>query len=238
MPTVELHGNLGQGARTRNMEAFHSGRATTLVATDIAARGIHVDDVSLVVHADPPAEHKAYLHRSGRTARAGSAGTVVTLSTPEQDRDVRDLARAAGIKPRITVLEGPGHPVLTELAPGERVLVPGGLVLTPPTQRSGSEGSGGSAGNGARRRVPAAAAPGRAGDAVAPAPGRPSRAGARPASARVSARVSARARPAKAADPPADAPRASVRSPATVRRPSARRRADPGRAPRSRRRSP
>ena len=79
IPTVDLHGNLSQGARTRNMEAFHSGRATTLVATDVAARGIHVDDVSLVVHADPPSEHKAYLHRSGRTARAGAEGTVVTL---------------------------------------------------------------------------------------------------------------------------------------------------------------
>ena len=66
------------------MEAFHSGRPTTLVATDIAARGIHVDDVALVVHADPPVEHKAYLHRSGRTARAGAAGTVITLMTDEQ----------------------------------------------------------------------------------------------------------------------------------------------------------
>ncbi|HEX7716181.1 MAG TPA: DEAD/DEAH box helicase, partial [Marmoricola sp.] len=84
VPTVELHGNLGQNARTRNMDAFHSGKATTLVATDIAARGIHVDDVALVVHADPPAEHKAYLHRSGRTARAGAAGTVVTLMTDQQ----------------------------------------------------------------------------------------------------------------------------------------------------------
>src|SRR6476661_5431527 len=65
-----LHGNLSQGARTRNMDDFHSGRAQTLVATDIAARGIHVDDVALVIHADPPVEHKAYLHRSGRTARA------------------------------------------------------------------------------------------------------------------------------------------------------------------------
>ena len=99
MPAVELHGNLSQSARTRNMDAFHSGKATTLVATDIAARGIHVDDVTLVVHADPPVEHKAYLHRSGRTARAGAAGTVVTLMTDEQVRDVRDLTRAAGIKP-------------------------------------------------------------------------------------------------------------------------------------------
>ena len=160
VPTVELHGNLGQGARTRNMEAFHSGRATTLVATDIAARGIHVDDVALVVHADPPAEHKAYLHRSGRTARAGSAGTVVTLSTPEQDRDVRDLARAAGIKPRITSLDGPAHPVLAELAPGERVLVPGGLVLTAPVQQpagpkkaqGGGSGAGGGRSRSRRRR--------------------------------------------------------------------------------------
>ena len=82
------------------MEAFHNGRAQTLVATDIAARGIHVDDVALVVHADPPVEHKAYLHRSGRTARAGNRGTVVTLMTSEQVGDVRELTRAAGIKAR------------------------------------------------------------------------------------------------------------------------------------------
>ena len=107
------------------MDAFHSGQATTLVATDIAARGIHVDDVALVVHADPPAEHKAYLHRSGRTARAGASGTVITLMTDEQVRDVRDLTRAAGIKPTITKIDGAAHPVLAQLAPGERVLVAG-----------------------------------------------------------------------------------------------------------------
>ena len=132
VPTVELHGNLSQGARTRNMDAFHAGTATTLVATDIAARGIHVDDVALVVHADPPAEHKAYLHRSGRTARAGAAGTVITLMTEDQVRDVRDLARAAGIKPTITRVDGPRHPFLTTLAPGARVLVAGGLGLPEP----------------------------------------------------------------------------------------------------------
>ena len=104
VPAVDLHGNLSQGARTRNLDAFHSGTATTLVATDIAARGIHVDDVALVVHADPPAEHKAYLHRSGRTARAGAAGTVITLMTDDQVRDVRDLTRAAGVKPTTTKL--------------------------------------------------------------------------------------------------------------------------------------
>jgi superfamily II DNA/RNA helicase len=119
VPAVELHGNLGQNARTRNLEAFSTGTARTLVATDIAARGIHVDDVRLVIHADPPVEHKAYLHRSGRTARAGASGTVVTLMTDAQVRDVRDLTRKAGIKPTTTQL-GPGHPLLAELAPGER----------------------------------------------------------------------------------------------------------------------
>src|SRR6185369_2888119 len=112
VPAVELHGNLGQNARTRNLEAFHAGRASTLVATDIAARGIHVDDVSLVVHADPPSEHKAYLHRSGRTARAGNSGTVITLATSDQVRDVRDLTRQAGINPATTRIHGASHPVL------------------------------------------------------------------------------------------------------------------------------
>ncbi len=71
VPAVDLHGNLSQNARTRNLAAFHDGRATALVATDIAARGIHVDDVALVIHADPPTEHKAYLHRSGPRAGRG-----------------------------------------------------------------------------------------------------------------------------------------------------------------------
>jgi superfamily II DNA/RNA helicase len=145
VPTVELHGNLGQNARTRNLDAFHSGTATALVATDIAARGIHVDDVALVVHADPPAEHKAYLHRSGRTARAGNAGTVVTLMTTDQVRDVRDLTRAAGIRPTTTRVQGSSHPVLAELAPGERVL--SGPVVTTATQgvaaQSATQGGGG-----------------------------------------------------------------------------------------------
>ncbi|EWT04646.1 RNA helicase, partial [Intrasporangium chromatireducens Q5-1] len=126
VPAVELHGNLSQGARTRNMDDFHSGRAQTLVATDIAARGIHVDDVALVIHADPPVEHKAYLHRSGRTARAGADGTVVTMMLDEQVRDVRDLTRKAGIKPTMTRVQ-PGHPILAKLAPGERSYA-GGLV--------------------------------------------------------------------------------------------------------------
>ena len=115
-PSVELHGNLSQGARDRNLEAFRSGDATVLVATDIAARGIHVDEVALVVHVDPPAEHKAYLHRSGRTARAGSEGTVATIVTPDQADDARKLARAAGIVPEVTKVN-PGHELLGALAP-------------------------------------------------------------------------------------------------------------------------
>lgn len=151
VPAVELHGNLSQNARTRNLDAFSEGRATALVATDIAARGIHVDDVTLVIHADPPAEHKAYLHRSGRTARAGNAGTVVTLMTTQQKRDVRDLTRAAGITPTTTQVADTAHPVLQELAPGERSL-PGGLVDKPAAAPSGGGGGGRRSGGGQGRR--------------------------------------------------------------------------------------
>jgi len=122
VPAVELHGNLAQTARSRNLLAFADGTARTLVATDVAARGIHVDNVTLVIHADPPVEHKAYLHRSGRTARAGAAGTVVTLITDDQIDDVRELARKAGIAPTTTRLR-PGDPLLTRLAPGQRSYV-------------------------------------------------------------------------------------------------------------------
>src|SRR5699024_11680133 len=92
---VDLHGNLSQGARDRNLAAFMGGDAKVLVATDIAARGGHVDSVELVVHVDPPTEHKAYLHRSCRTARAGSAGAVVTVMTPDQRKDTLTLLRKA-----------------------------------------------------------------------------------------------------------------------------------------------
>ncbi|MFZ1411951.1 MAG: DEAD/DEAH box helicase, partial [Micropruina sp.] len=119
IPAVELHGNLSQGARTRNLDAFGNGSVQTLVATDIAARGIHVDDVALVVHADPPTEFKAYLHRSGRTARAGQSGTVITLVTPDQRDEVRVMMRAAKIQPTITGVRA-GDETMRSLAPGER----------------------------------------------------------------------------------------------------------------------
>jgi superfamily II DNA/RNA helicase len=97
IPAVDLHGNLSQNARDRNLAEFSSGDVRVLVATDVAARGVHVDDVELVIHVDPPTEHKAYLHRSGRTARAGSDGTVVTITLPEQQTDVKKLMKAAGV---------------------------------------------------------------------------------------------------------------------------------------------
>ncbi|MFN2539480.1 MAG: DEAD/DEAH box helicase [Mycobacteriales bacterium] len=115
IPAVELHGNLSQGARERNLSAFMDGSTRVLVATDIAARGIHVDDVAIVVHVDPPTEHKAYLHRSGRTARAGAGGVVVTLQLPEQARDVRTLTKQAGIAPQPRTVR-PGDAAIVELA--------------------------------------------------------------------------------------------------------------------------
>lgn len=156
VPAVELHGNLSQNARTRNLGAFSDGSASVLVATDIAARGIHVDDVNLVVHADPPVEHKAYLHRSGRTARAGNDGTVVTLMVDDQVADVRVLTRKAGVKPTITKFSGASHPVLQEIAPGERSFTGGLVIETPEAPARTSQAPG-------RRRRPHGGAGGSAG---------------------------------------------------------------------------
>jgi superfamily II DNA/RNA helicase len=97
IPAADLHGNLSQVARDRNLAAFSAGDVKVLVATDVAARGVHVDNIELVIHVDPPAEHKAYLHRSGRTARAGEEGDVVTLVLPTQRKDTATLLRKAAI---------------------------------------------------------------------------------------------------------------------------------------------
>jgi superfamily II DNA/RNA helicase len=175
VPAVELHGNLSQNARTRNMDDFHAGRAQTLVATDIAARGIHVDDVALVIHADPPVEHKAYLHRSGRTARAGNEGTVVTLMMDDQVRDVRDLTRKAGINPTTTRV-ATGHPLLAELAPGERTYA-GGLVREEPAKSPAGAGTRGTGGGRSRGRGRSGDGPGTSGGASAGRSGRGSRQG-------------------------------------------------------------
>lgn len=92
-----LHGGKSQNQRTRILEAFKSGATNALIATDVAARGIHVDGVSLVVHVDSPESHKDYLHRAGRTARAGAEGVVVTLATPAQRRGVHGMTAKAGV---------------------------------------------------------------------------------------------------------------------------------------------
>ena len=115
VPAAELHGNLAQGARSRNLAAFVSGAARVLVATDIAARGIHVDGIDLVIHADPPTEPKAYVHRSGRTARCGADGAVVTVQTAAQAAEVRVLMRKAGVTPQ-AVTASPGSAVLRSIA--------------------------------------------------------------------------------------------------------------------------
>lgn len=107
-PAVGLHGNKGQGARTRAVDEFSTGKATVLVATDIAARGIDIKGVDLVVHIDPPAEHKAYVHRAGRTARGGESGTVLTLTTADTRRDTEQMMRKAGVTPTEWVLDKHG----------------------------------------------------------------------------------------------------------------------------------
>jgi superfamily II DNA/RNA helicase len=114
IPSVDLHGNLSQPQRDRNLAAFSDGTARVLVATDVAARGVHVDNVELVVHVDPPMEHKAYLHRSGRTARAGSEGDVVTVIIPGQKRDLQQLMRKADINVTIQTVT-PNSPAVSAL---------------------------------------------------------------------------------------------------------------------------
>ena len=114
IPAVDLHGNLSQNARQRNLAAFSDGSARVLVATDIAARGIHVDGIDLVIHVDPAAEHKTYLHRCGRTARAGAHGTAVTVTTHAQRRDTQQMMRKADVRADACVVS-PGHAQIAEL---------------------------------------------------------------------------------------------------------------------------
>jgi len=94
---MPIHGDLRQSARERALRDFTSGKLHVLVATDVAARGIHVDEIDVVMHYDPPADHKAYVHRSGRTARAGTSGAVVTLVLWDQEREIRVLQKRLGL---------------------------------------------------------------------------------------------------------------------------------------------
>jgi superfamily II DNA/RNA helicase len=115
IPATSLHGDLNQSRRTRNLQLLTSGRVNVLVATDVAARGIHVDDISLVIQADAPDEYKTYLHRSGRTGRAGKVGTVVTLISKSRRRRMDELLGRAEIKASVEIA-GPGDRVIEELA--------------------------------------------------------------------------------------------------------------------------
>jgi superfamily II DNA/RNA helicase len=96
---VPMHGDRTQGQRERALDSFAKGKTDALVATDVVARGIHVDALPCVVHFDPPTDHVDYVHRSGRTGRAGHTGTVVSLVTPEQHKDVRGVQKALGLEP-------------------------------------------------------------------------------------------------------------------------------------------
>ncbi len=133
-----LHGGLSQNHRNRAIDAFRSGRSPVLVATDVAARGIHVDDVTLVLHVDPPADPKDYLHRAGRTARAGASGTVVTLALPDQRRTVARLLEQAGVGTVSPLYAGPEDQLLADVTGARR---PSGepVVFTAPARpaRSG-----------------------------------------------------------------------------------------------------
>jgi superfamily II DNA/RNA helicase len=110
-----IHGDRNQNQRQRALDDFAAGHPRVLVATDVAARGIHVDGIELVVHFDPPNDHKDYLHRSGRTARAGASGLVVSLAMREQVREIQRLHQAAGVDPARHHVEA-GHPVVREIA--------------------------------------------------------------------------------------------------------------------------
>ncbi|MEU5243896.1 C-terminal helicase domain-containing protein, partial [Streptomyces asoensis] len=127
---ASLHGGKSQNQRTRTLAQFKDGHVTVLVATNVAARGIHVDNLDLVVNVDPPADHKDYLHRGGRTARAGESGTVVTLVLPNQRREMTRLMADAGITPQTTRVRSGG----SELSRITGAQAPSGVpvVLAPP----------------------------------------------------------------------------------------------------------
>ena len=136
-----LHGGLAQGARTRIMSAFKHGSLPVLVATDVAARGIHVDEVGLVLHADPPTGPKEYLHRAGRTARAGETGTVVAFALPHQRRELGRLTTQAGVRPvMLAAIPGDGHSLPRPARGGRGDAISDAayqrVIAPPPAQRS------------------------------------------------------------------------------------------------------
>ncbi len=136
VPVGALHGGKSQAVRTRTLAHFKENPNSALVATDVAARGIHVDDVSLVVHVDAPTDHKDYLHRAGRTARAGEAGVVVTLATSKQQSAVRGLTSRAGVYPKFVDVR-PHHDELVSIT-GSRQ--PSGIPYIAPVAEKPSFG--------------------------------------------------------------------------------------------------
>ncbi|MBB6473525.1 DEAD/DEAH box helicase [Sphaerisporangium rubeum] len=146
-----LHGGKRQNQRSRILAEFREGTIGVLVCTDVAARGIHVDDVSLVLHVDPPMDHKSYLHRGGRTARAGERGTVMTLVLPSERRSAESMTRRAGVRPG-RIKATPGHPSLVELAGAQ---APSGIavpVWEPPAAQAAERPRRGPGHNGRRPR--------------------------------------------------------------------------------------
>ncbi|MET8881003.1 DEAD/DEAH box helicase [Streptomyces rubiginosohelvolus] len=157
-----LHGGKSQPQRTRTLERFKTGHVTVLVATNVAARGIHVDNLDLVVNVDPPTDHKDYLHRGGRTARAGESGSVVTLVLPNQRREMTRLMADAGITPQIAQVRS-GEAELSRITGAQ---APSGVpvvVTAPPKERSGRGGGGAFMGRGTKRGGGAPARRGRPG---------------------------------------------------------------------------
>ena len=141
VPAGGLHGGKSQAVRTRTLAAFRDGITPALVATDVAARGIHVDGISLVVHVDAPADPKDYLHRAGRTARAGESGTVVMLASPKQQRTATSLAGRAGVQPTVVRIR-PADQHLVDVTGAKE---PSGIPWTPPKERPARSGYGRSA---------------------------------------------------------------------------------------------
>jgi superfamily II DNA/RNA helicase len=152
-----IHGDLTQNARRRALEAFSGGHSRVLVATDVAARGLHVDDLDLVVHFDPPADHKDYLHRSGRTARAGADGVVLSLVVPAQVREVSRLHERAGVSAKTHAVT-PGHAAVREIATSGTPIIPSTPAPRPvsdrPRRPGGYPGGRGSGPDYAARRRP------------------------------------------------------------------------------------
>ncbi|ANH92569.1 DEAD/DEAH box helicase [Streptomyces sp. NPDC058319] len=203
-----LHGGKSQPQRTRTLGQFKSGQVTVLVATNVAARGIHVDDLDLVVNVDPPTDHKDYLHRGGRTARAGESGSVVTLVTPGQRRDVSRLMAAAGITPRITPVRAGDSELHRITGAQEPSGVP--VVVTAPVpaqagprsgrSSSGTSGASGSSGSGRSSRSRSRRSSSRSGAAAdsgtAAGAAAPSRSGASPSRSAAAGAAAERSAPA------------------------------------------